>query len=147
MGIIEETFITDKIKGFLFLWSNDKYTQYLEDKLNVSILFRGETLFIQGDEHRVETAANCFNKIENALSAGYHAAGERFKQFIDMIGDRDIAIVTIKGKHLFPKTKNQAYYIDEIRKRSIAARILKNIDNDIKIIRFDNMDVVRNLLI
>ncbi len=119
MGIIKETFITDKIKELLFLWSNDKYAQYLEEKLNVSILFRGGTLFMQGDETKVGNAVSCFNKIENMLSMGYYVTGDRFKQFIDMIGDRDVAPVTIRGKQLFPKTKHQVAYIDEIRQHSI----------------------------
>lgn len=119
MGIIKETFIADRIKELLFLWSNDKYTQYLEEKLNVSILFRGGTLFIQGDETKVGSAVSCFNKIERMLSMGYCVTGDRFKQFVEMIGDRDVAPVTIRGKQLFPKTKNQAAYIDEIRQHSI----------------------------
>lgn len=125
MGIVKDSFAANGMLGLSFLWNSDKHAKFLEKKLEVSIVFRGGTLFIEGEEKNVESAIGCFRQIEDIISSGYSIKDAGFEQFITLLYEKDnnVKPIIIKNRQIFPKTINQNRYLQEIRKRSVVIGI------------------------
>ncbi|NOZ83433.1 MAG: PhoH family protein [Epsilonproteobacteria bacterium] len=125
MGIVKDSFAASGMLGLPFLWNSDRHTKFLEKKLAVSIVFRGGTLFVEGEKKNVESAIGCFRQIEDIISSGYSIKDAGFEQFIALLHERDnnVKPIIIKNRQIFPKTINQNRYLQEIRKHSVVMGI------------------------
>lgn len=125
MGIVKDSFVAGGMLGLPFLWNSDRHTKFLEKKLEVSIVFRGGTLFVEGEEKNVESALGCFRQIEDIISSGYSIKDAGFEQFIALLHERDnnVKPIIIRNRQIFPKTINQNRYLQEIRKHSVVMGI------------------------
>jgi len=124
MGIIKDSFVADKLLELPFLWNSDKHTAFLEKRLKVSVVFRGGELVIKGEENKVKDALEYFNRLETVVASGYSVKDSGFEQFFELLcSNGSIKPITIKNRHIFPKTVNQSEYLNKIRNSSIVMGI------------------------
>jgi len=124
MGIIKDSFVADKLLELPFLWNSDKHTAFLEKRLKVSVVFRGGELVIKGEENKVKDALEYFNRLETVVASGYSVKDSGFEQFFELLcSSGSIKPITIKNRHIFPKTVNQSEYLNKIRNSSIVMGI------------------------
>lgn len=107
----------------------DVYIKKIERTLNVTVVVRGESMKILGDERRARRAADVFMQLielsrrGNAISeqnvnyALALMAEEKESAIVEI--DRECICHTINGKPVKPKTLGQKAYVDAIREKMI----------------------------
>lgn len=107
----------------------DNYIKKIEKTLNVTVVLRGESMKILGDERRCKRASNVFLQLIELSKRGNVIteqnvnyvlaleAEEKESAIVDI--DRDCICHTINGKPVKPKTLGQKTYVDAIREKMI----------------------------
>ncbi len=109
--------------------SFDEYMKKLERSLSVTLIARGDTLKILGDENRVKKASGVLGQLlelskrgntitEQNVDYALALAAEEKEQALAEI-DKEVICHTINGKPIKPKTLGQKNYVDEIRRKMI----------------------------
>jgi len=107
----------------------DENVRKIEKAFNVSIINRGDSISISGDEKKLSKAEAVFSKLIALVEKGESldsmsidyliaASGDDDFRDIDKMSD-DLVAMTISGKPVKPKTLGQKKYVDLIRKNTI----------------------------
>jgi phosphate starvation-inducible PhoH-like protein len=117
----------------LLFGNHDEYLKIIEDEYSVKIVARGENLVIDGDELKVEKAANVFLQLLALIRSGNGIRRQEVHYFIKVLSEdpelrlKDIynKRIEVLSKKLFvtPKTKGQRHYIDAIRDYDITIAV------------------------
>ncbi|WP_026689202.1 PhoH family protein [Alteribacter aurantiacus] len=108
---------------------NDRHLTRLEEKLNVTILTRGEQVTVVGTEDAVMLVQNTLQMLLDLIRKGttlqerdvVYAAQLAQKGQLDQLADLFDEKITVnaKGKPILAKTIGQRHYVSSIRKRDI----------------------------
>jgi phosphate starvation-inducible PhoH-like protein len=102
----------------------DKNLKKLEQRLEISLSVRGDSLLIDGDEEKVEFAKHFFHKMRELEEKGYALKEEDFHIVLDLLEeDRDHRLedffpaepLSLSRKSVTPKSLNQQEYIQAIK--------------------------------
>lgn len=107
----------------------DSYIKIIERALNVTVVMRGDSMKILGQEGNIKSALNVFHQLVELSKRGntitqqnveytLALAKESMEEKVVEI-DNDLICHTINGKPVKPKTIGQKKYVDEIRKKMI----------------------------
>ncbi len=108
---------------------HDENLRLIENNFAVSLIVRGDSLIISGEQSLVEQAAQTLGQL-NELSAMGHLISPREVQYTMTLvkeghGQKikdlasDVIVVTFRGKPVKPKTHGQQRYVDAISKNDI----------------------------
>ena len=107
----------------------DAYIKKIERTLNVTVVLRGESMKLLGEEHNLKKAEQVFLQLIELSKRGNIiteqnvnyalALSEEEKESAIVEIDKDCICHTIKGKPIKPKTLGQKKYVDAIRKQMI----------------------------
>lgn len=106
----------------------DKNINIIKKEFGVSILSRGDTVKIIGDEPAVLRAEKAIKSLEKILDSGEEISDVSLGYAIDMAKDdiddaslygKDCILITAKGKPLKSKTLGQKSYVEAIEKNTI----------------------------
>ena len=102
----------------------DKNLKKLEKRLGISLSVRGDSLLIDGDQEKVESAKYFFNKMRELEEKGYALKEEDFHIVLDLL-EEDSAHrledffpaepLNLSRKSVTPKSLNQQEYIKAIK--------------------------------
>ena len=107
----------------------DAYIKKIERTLNVTVVVRGDSMKLIGNEHQIKSASNVFMQLlelskrgnviteQNVNYALSLAAEEKEAAIVEI--DKDCICHTINGKPVKPKTLGQKNYVDAIRQKMI----------------------------
>ncbi|PYZ98685.1 phosphate starvation-inducible protein PhoH [Alteribacter lacisalsi] len=108
---------------------NDRHLTRLEEKLNVTILTRGEQVTVVGNEDTVGLVQNVLYTLlqlirkgtslqeRDVVYAAQMAEKGQLEQLLDLFDEK--ITVNAKGKPILAKTIGQRHYVSSIRKRDI----------------------------
>ena len=107
----------------------DAYIKKIERTLNVTVVVRGDSMKLIGNERQIKSASNVFMQLlelskrgnvitEQNVNYALSLAAEAKESAIVEI-DKDCICHTINGKPVKPKTLGQKQYVDAIRKKMI----------------------------
>ncbi|ANC77915.1 phosphate starvation-inducible protein PhoH [Fictibacillus phosphorivorans] len=108
---------------------NDAFLKVIEDKLNVSIVTRGEDILVSGELNKAEMVEETLSVLLKLVRKGIkiserdivYAVQLAEKNMLDELSElyeEDIA-VTAKGKPIRVKTLGQRHYVQSMRKRDL----------------------------
>ncbi|MGN0141133.1 MAG: PhoH family protein, partial [Roseburia sp.] len=107
----------------------DAYIKKIERTLNVTVVVRGESMKILGDEHRIQGASSVFMQLLELSKRGNVITEQNVNYALSLLEeqkessiveiDRDCICHTINGKPVKPKTLGQKSYVDAIRQKMI----------------------------
>lgn len=107
----------------------DQNIRLLESEFNVSVIGRGQSVSITGEQGSVTAAAQTVEQMIGILNAGGILDDQAVRYCVNMVksGEKEAlaalngecVLVTAKGKPIKAKTIGQKNYIDAIRKNSI----------------------------
>ena len=106
----------------------DKNINIIKKEFGVSVLNRGDTVKIIGDESAVLRAEKAIKSLEKILDSGEEISDVSLGYAIDMAKDdiddaslygKDCILITAKGKPLKSKTLGQKSYVEAIEKNTI----------------------------
>ena len=107
----------------------DAYIKNSERTLNVTVVFRGESMMLLGEEHNLKKAEQVFLQLIELSKRGNIiteqnvnyalALSEEEKESAIVEIDKDCICHTINGKPVKPKTLGQKAYVDAIRQKMI----------------------------
>lgn len=106
----------------------DKNVNIIQRELDVSIVNRGDTIKITGDEKNVETAVKVIKSLMDILSTEPELTEQMVNYTISMtkngvdqssLYNGDIICITSKGRPIKSKTLGQKQYIESIKKNTI----------------------------
>lgn len=124
--LIAETFtIEDGETARALVGRQDSHLRMLRDTFNVSAVFRGETLRIEGDVASVEAAARVVREALNIISRAGHISTGEFESAMSAVygvspGDEDVKIeVLAPGRTIRPRTSGQAAYVRAIAQNDL----------------------------
>ena len=107
----------------------DAYIKKIERTLNVTVVVRGDSMKLIGNERQIKSASNVFMQLlelskrgnviteQNVNYALSLAAEEKEAAIVEI--DKDCICHTINGKPVKPKTLGQKNYVDAIRQKMI----------------------------
>ena len=107
----------------------DAYIKKIERTLNLTVVVRGDSMKLIGNERQIKSASNVFMQLlelskrgnvitEQNVNYALSLAAEAKESAIVEI-DKDCICHTINGKPIKPKTLGQKAYVDAIRKNMI----------------------------
>ena len=107
----------------------DAYIKKIERTLNVTVVVRGDSMKLIGNERQIKSASNVFMQLlelskrgnvitEQNVNYALSLAAEAKESAIVEI-DKDCICHTINGKPVKPKTLGQKNYVDAIRQKMI----------------------------
>ena len=107
----------------------DAYIKKIERTLNVTVVLRGESMKLLGEEHNLKKAEQVFLQLIELSKRGNIiteqnvnyalALSEEEKESAIVEIDKDCICHTINGKPVKPKTLGQKNYVDAIRQKMI----------------------------
>ena len=106
----------------------DKNINTIKKEFGVSIISRGDTIKIIGDESAVQRAEKAIKSLEKILDSGEEISDVNLGYAIDMAKDdiddatlygKDCILITAKGKPLKSKTLGQKSYVEAIEKNTV----------------------------
>ena len=107
----------------------DAYIKKIERTLNVTVVLRGESMKLLGEEHNLKKAEQVFLQLIELSKRGNIiteqnvnyalALSEEEKESAIVEIDKDCICHTINGKPVKPKTLGQKAYVDAIRQKMI----------------------------
>lgn len=107
----------------------DAYIKKIERALNITVVVRGDSMKILGDENQTKCASRVFLQLLELSKRGNViteqnvnyalALVEEEKESVLVEIDKDCICHTINGKPVKPKTLGQKNYVDAIRKKMI----------------------------
>lgn len=107
----------------------DSYVKKIERTLHVTLIARGETIKIMGEDGRAEKARNVLSQLVELSKRGNTIQEQNVDYVLSLVMedsdedilkiDSDIICHTLAGKPIKPKTLGQKKYVDAIRKQMI----------------------------
>ncbi len=106
------------------LGTNNEYINYLEQKFNVEIFSRGQSIEITGSDRIVEKVMEVINKMMEYINHNQSLSLGQIKQFSNgnVLMDTSKAkpiTYTIQGKQIYPKTFGQANLIEAMKEHDM----------------------------
>lgn len=116
-------------EAFALLGNGDAHIKIIEQELNVSIITRGESVFVSGEPEQVEMVSNVLSELLQVIKKGINI-GQRDVMYalqmakkgtLDYFGDLYDEEITRNavGKAIRVKTIGQSHYIRAIRKSDL----------------------------
>lgn len=113
---------------FLFT-SLEKNLKLIEESLGITASYRGDRIFLKGDDDRVRTAEKLIMDLRDISFQGYTLKPEDIRFAVRAIADGETVSlkdlftnnipVSSKRRFIIPKTDNQKRYLDSIREYDI----------------------------
>ena len=113
---------------FLFT-SLEKNLKLIEESLGITASYRGDRIFLKGDDDRVRTAEKLIMDLRDISFQGYTLRPEDIRFAVRAIADGETVSlkdlftnnipVSSKRRFIIPKTDNQKRYLDSIREYDI----------------------------
>ncbi|MGN0484092.1 MAG: PhoH family protein [Lachnospiraceae bacterium] len=107
----------------------DSYIKIIERTLNVTVVMRGDSMKILGQETNINSAMRVFDQLIELSKRGNEITQQNVEYALTLAKDskessiveidNDLICHTINGKPVKPKTLGQKKYVDEIRKKMI----------------------------
>lgn len=107
----------------------DVYIKKIERTLNVTVVVRGESMKILGEEKQIKRASNVFLQLIELAKRGNVITEQNVNYALALLEeekesaiveiDKDCICHTINGKPVKPKTLGQKNYVDAIREKMI----------------------------
>lgn len=107
----------------------DAYIKKIERALNITVVVRGDSMKILGDEKQTKCASRVFLQLLELSKRGNVIAEQNVNYALALVEeekesvlveiDKDCICHTINGKPVKPKTLGQKNYVDAIRKKMI----------------------------
>lgn len=115
-------FSMDKLVG-----PEDRYLRAIEDRFDVLITSRGDTITLQGDMLEVQTLTSLFSDCMKLIEQGGELSIEYIDRAIDLLRSgefmpstlREDIVLTYRGRAIRPKTAGQKRYVDAMRTHTI----------------------------
>ncbi|NJD56916.1 MAG: PhoH family protein [Nitrospirae bacterium] len=121
-------FDSEKDTSFLFT-ALEKNLKLIEESLGISASYRGDRIFLKGDDDRVRTAEKLIRDLRDISGQGYMLRPEDIRFAVTAIAEGEaISLkelfttnipVSSKRRFIIPKTENQKRYLDSIREYDI----------------------------
>ena len=107
--------------------SGDEYIRYIEEKFNVSVVYRDGTMKISGDIPQTDKAAETIQALMDMLQKGQQIEKHTVEYISGLVDDgrkpnivyNDIVCYTVRGKQIRSKTIGQKKYLQAIRENDI----------------------------
>ena len=113
---------------FLFT-SLEKNLKLIEESLGISASYRGNRIFLKGDEEKVRTAENLIQDLRDISLQGYLFKTDDIRFAVKAIAEgQEVSLkelflnnipVSSKRRFIVPKTENQRNYLDSIKEYDI----------------------------
>jgi len=113
---------------FLFT-SLEKNLKLIEESLGISASYRGNRIFLKGDEEKVRTAENLIRDLRDISLQGYLFKTDDIRFAVKAIAEgQEVSLkelflnnipVSSKRRFIVPKTENQRNYLDSIKEYDI----------------------------
>lgn len=107
----------------------DKNAQIVEERFDVKITSRNDNIVITGEEQNVKQATRVINEIAVAAQQNQVIDEQKILYIIELVQeglekeigtyDKDVILISAKGKPIKAKTLNQKSYLDAIQNHSI----------------------------
>jgi len=101
----------------------------IEQTLGISASFRGNRIFLKGDDQKIKTAEGLIKDLRDLNTAGYNLKPEDIRYAIRSISEgsetslKDLFVnnipVSSKRRFIIPKTETQKKYMDSIKEHDI----------------------------
>jgi phosphate starvation-inducible PhoH-like protein len=101
----------------------------IEETLGIEASFRGNKIFLKGDDKKIKTAEDLIKDLRDLTSAGYNLKPEDIRYAIRSISEgsetslKDLFVnhipVSSKRRFIIPKTATQKKYMDSIKENDI----------------------------
>lgn len=107
--------------------SGDEYIRFIEEKFNVSVVYRDGTLKISGDTQQTDKAAETIRSLMDTLQKGQPIEKHTVEYISGLVDDgkstntvyNDIVCYTVRGKQIRSKTIGQKNYVQAIKGNDI----------------------------
>lgn len=107
--------------------SGDEYIRFIEEKFNVSVVYRDGTLKISGDTQQTDKAAETICSLMDTLQKGQPIEKHTVEYISGLVDDgkstntvyNDIVCYTVRGKQIRSKTIGQKSYVQAIKVNDI----------------------------
>ena len=107
--------------------SGDEYIRFIEEKFNVSVVYRDGTLKISGDTQQTDKAAETICSLMDTLQKGQPIEKHTVEYISGLVDDgkatntvyNDIVCYTVRGKQIRSKTIGQKSYVQAIKANDI----------------------------
>ena len=107
--------------------SGDEYIRFIEEKFNVSVVYRDGTLKISGDTQQTDKAAETIRSLMDTLQKGHPIEKHTVEYISGLVDDgkstntvyNDIVCYTVRGKQIRSKTIGQKNYVQAIKGNDI----------------------------
>ncbi|MDD4601635.1 PhoH-like protein [bioreactor metagenome] len=121
--------LNDSLEAVAVLGHNDEYLGLISESFNSRIATRGDEIVISGDLDEVNRVARLFNELLYLYRLGNAVTRHEVRYSIRMVKEdrsdhlhqmfSDTVLVTIRGRHIKPKTLGQRCYLEAIRNHHI----------------------------
>lgn len=101
----------------------------IEETLGITASFRGNKVFLKGDDQKIKTAETLIKDLRDLAASGYNLKPEDIRYAIRAISEgsetslKDLFVnnipVSSKRRFIIPKTENQKKYLDSIKGNDI----------------------------
>jgi phosphate starvation-inducible PhoH-like protein len=101
----------------------------IEETLGIAASFRGNKIFLKGDDKKIKTAEGLIKDLRDLTASGYSLKPEDIRYAIRSISEgsetslKDLFVnnipVSSKRRFIIPKTENQKRYLDSIKENDI----------------------------
>ena len=105
----------------------------IEETLGISASFRGNKVFLKGDDKKIKTAEKLIKDLRDLAASGYNLKPEDIRYAIRAISEgsgtslKDLFVnnipVSSKRRFIIPKTETQKKYLDGIKENDIVVGI------------------------
>jgi phosphate starvation-inducible PhoH-like protein len=122
------------VKEFPLLFSSlEKNLMLIEKTLGITASFRGNRIFLKGDDQKIKTAEGLIKDLRDLNTSGYNLKPEDIRYAIRAISEgsgtslKDLFVnnipVSSKRRFIIPKTENQKKYMDSIKENDIVVGV------------------------
>lgn len=120
----------DSVKEFPLLFSGlEKNLMLIEKTFGISASFRGNRIFLKGDDEKIKIAEGLIRDLRDLNTSGYNLKPEDIRYAIRAISEgsetslKDLFVnnipVSSKRRFIIPKTETQKRYMDSIKEHDI----------------------------
>ena len=124
----------DSVKEFPLLFGSlEKNLMLIEKTLGIAASFRGNRIFLKGDDRKIKTAEGLIKDLRGLNTSGYNLKPEDIRYAIRAISEgsetslKDLFVnnipVSSKRRFIIPKTETQKRYMDSIKENDIVVGV------------------------
>jgi phosphate starvation-inducible protein PhoH and related proteins len=117
-------------KEFPLLFNSlEKNLVLIENSLGITASFRGNKIFLKGDDQKIRTAEGLIKDLNDLAASGYHLKPEDIRYAVTSISEgsgtslKELFVnnipVSSKRRFIIPKTGTQKRYLDSIKENDI----------------------------